>query len=66
MPPAANFFRPTATDKKLLVRNITSGLTDNAVKLRQDVINETGDDVGTQNVLLALKENSFNTIAKRK
>ena len=44
----------TATDKRLLVRNTTSGLRDNAVELRQDVINDYDIKVAFSSMIVKL------------
>jgi transposase len=56
----------TATDKRGLVRMITSGKADNAVQITRELKNGTNIEVGTSTVRRVLKEAGLTAVVKQK
>ena len=56
----------TATDKRRLVRMLTSGKADNAAQLMQELKNTIKINVSTDTVRRALKEAGLKAVAKKK
>jgi transposase len=56
----------TATDKRWLVRTVTSGKADNAVQLTQELQNCAGINFSTNTVRRVLKEAGLRALARKK
>jgi transposase len=56
----------TATDKRMLVRRITSGKADNAVQLTRQLSDITNKKVSAQTVRRGLKEEGLKAVHKKK
>jgi transposase len=56
----------TATDKRRLVHNVTSGKADNAAQLTRELKNATNINVSTDTVRRALKEAGLKAVVKQK
>ena len=56
----------SATDKRSLVRMVTSAKADNATQLKRELNNTTGIDVSTKTVRRALKQAGMKAVTKKK